>query len=218
MCQLSALSECSELWKLSRSSQVRDVCVRVCVYVDVRMRVCANAGVSQACVSMWRIPLLPCPVLTCVCVCFVCACVRVTPSPSLQICNRICGSGQCLSTENLQGFTSAQNYIRDSRWGLAHRRTLSPSEFSLTPSLFSAGLSRSFRESRNPPGREKTGFQALRTAHSLVFLISALLCYFPKSVAPRESSPVVPWEIDNWAFLICVVFFAWDIAKAYSLR
>lgn len=138
-----------------------------CVYVDVRMRVWANASVS-----VWRIPLLPCPVLTCACVCFVCACVRVTPS--LQICNRICGSGQCLSTENLQGFTSAQNYIRDSRWGIALAiRVLAHS----IP--FSAGLSRSFRESRNPPGRENTGFQALRSVFSsFPYTGSALL--FPK--------------------------------------
>lgn len=188
--------------------------VRVCVYVDVRMCVCATPGVSQSGVCLRVTYPSAAPSRPNMCVRVFCVCV--TPSPSLQICNRICGSGQCLSTENLQGFTSAQNYIRDSRWGLARGRTLSlhPSSRSLHPLLrWPFSLAQRKQESSRP--WKKTGFQALRSAFCS---LSALLCYFPKSMAPRESSPVTPWEIRNWAVLISVVFFAWDIAKAYSLR
>ncbi len=135
MCQLSALSECSELWKLSQSSQVRDVFARVCVYRRAHAWASKHRCQSGVCLCVtFPSATLSCPNMrACVCVC-TCVCVRVAPPPSLQICNRICGSGQFLSTENLQGFTSTQNYISDSRWGLAHRLSLSPPELSLTPS------------------------------------------------------------------------------------
>lgn len=52
-------------------------------------------------------------------------CVCVWP-PLLQICDRVCGLGQCLSAENIQGSPSFENYLCHSRWANARTRLVLP--------------------------------------------------------------------------------------------
>ena len=52
-------------------------------------------------------------------------CVCAWP-PLLQICDRVCGPGQCLSAENIQGSPSFENYLCNSRWENLNTRLTLP--------------------------------------------------------------------------------------------
>lgn len=131
------------LWFQVRDEQVERVarCVSSCApllfflpallpsFLSSSVVLCGAAGgagapplVGQACV--WRVlswfraggSAVSCSVV-CSVVCVLCHRVcSVCDPPLLQIYNRVCGPGECVRPENLQGSTSSQNYFCHTRW------------------------------------------------------------------------------------------------------